>query len=108
MAATSNKVTRITAKDDAPKSAKAVGTKVQKTEKAKKQPKAASSTSRNVFKRIWEYFKGAWVELRLVRWPNRRATWGLTIAVILFSLFFVVVVILLDMLFKYLFQLIIA
>lgn len=106
MAAT-NKVTRITAKDDAPSSPKAVDEKVQKTEKVK-QPRVRKARSNNVFARIWAYFKGAWAELRMVRWPNRSATWGLTIAVILFSLFFVVVVILLDMLFKYVFQLIIA
>lgn len=108
MAAT-NKVTRITAKDDAPKSAQKVDTKVQKTEKVKKQPKVTSQESKkNIFARIWAYFKGAWVELRLVRWPNRSATWGLTLAVILFSAFFVLLVVLLDMLFKYIFELIIT
>jgi preprotein translocase SecE subunit len=55
---------------------------------------------------IGGYFKGAWIELRLVRWPTRSATWGLTFAVILFSAFFVVIILLLDVLFKFLFQLI--
>ena len=32
------------------------------------------------------YFAGAWYELKQVRWPNRSASWGLTIAVVLFSL----------------------
>lgn len=54
------------------------------------------------------YFKGAWVELRQVRWPNRRATWSLTGAVLLYSGFFVVLVLLLDAGFKYLFQLILG
>jgi preprotein translocase subunit SecE len=53
------------------------------------------------------YFKGAWHELRQVRWPNRKTTWGLTLAVILFTAFFVVLVLLLDAGFKYLFDLII-
>lgn len=57
---------------------------------------------------IGGYFKGAWVELRLVRWPNRRATWGLTGAVIAYSAFFVLFVLLLDAAFKYLFQLILG
>ena len=52
------------------------------------------------------YFKGAWEELRQVRWPNRRATWGMTGAVLAYSAFFVVVVLLLDAAFKYLFDLI--
>lgn len=107
--ATTNKVTRITAKDDAPQSAQKADTKVQKAEKPKKQPKASSSESKkNIFARIWTYFKGAWVELRLVRWPNRSATWSLTLAVIVFSAFFVVMVVLLDTLFKYIFELIIT
>ena len=57
---------------------------------------------------IGGYFKGAWVELRQVRWPNRRATWSLTGAVLLYSAFFVVLVLLLDAAFKYLFELILG
>lgn len=55
---------------------------------------------------IGGYFKGAWFELRQVRWPNRKATWSLTGAVLLFTAFFVVLILLLDVLFKYLFELI--
>jgi preprotein translocase SecE subunit len=55
---------------------------------------------------IGGYFKGAWTELRQVRWPTRRATWGLTLAVILFSAFFAIIILLLDILFKYLFEII--
>lgn len=43
------------------------------------------------------YFVGAWRELRQVRWPNRRATWGLTLAVILFSAVLATLIILLDL-----------
>ena len=56
--------------------------------------------------KIGNYFKGAWVELRQVRWPNRAATWSLTIAVLLFSAFFVILITLLDAGFKSLFELI--
>jgi preprotein translocase subunit SecE len=110
------KVTRIKASDTAPKSVKKAPAKaVAKAKAAAKATKKADTTStapieakKNVFARIGGYFKGAWVELRQVRWPNRRATWGLTLAVILFSLFFVVLILLLDTLFKYVFELIIA
>ena len=54
------------------------------------------------------YFKGAWYELSQVRWPTRRATWGLTGAVLLFSAFFVVLILLLDAGFKYLFDVILG
>jgi preprotein translocase SecE subunit len=50
------------------------------------------------------YLKGAWVELRQVRWPTRGATWSLTGAVLLFTGFFVVMVLLLDAGFKFLFE----
>jgi len=53
---------------------------------------------------IGGYFKGAWFELRQVRWPNRRATWSLTGAVLLFTGFFVVLILLLDVLFKFIFE----
>lgn len=96
--ASTKKVTRITATDGAPKSTKKVEKQVQSTEQG----------SKNVFARIWAYFKGAWVELRQVRWPSRSATWGLTLAVIVFSIFFVLLILLLDTLFEYLFQLIIT
>ncbi len=70
-----------------------------KSRQTKKKP---ATNTKNV-----GYFKGAWHELRQVRWPNRKATWGLTLAVILYSAFFVVLVLLLDAGFKYLFDFII-
>lgn len=54
------------------------------------------------------YFKGAWLELKQVRWPTRRATWGMTGAVLLYTAFFVVLVLLLDAGFKYMFELILG
>lgn len=56
------------------------------------------------FRAIGGYFKGAWVELRQVRWPDRKATWSLTLAVILFSAFFALVILGLDAVFSYLFK----
>jgi preprotein translocase SecE subunit len=53
---------------------------------------------------IGGYFAGSWHELRQVRWTNRRATWSLTAAVIMFSLFFAVLILGLDTLFNYLFK----
>ena len=108
------KVTRITASDSAsaPKTVKAAKTeKPVKTVKKSDKPAKRESVKEgkaNVFVRIGRYFKGAWFELRQVRWPTRKATWGLTIAVILFSAFFTALILLLDALFKFLFQLIIT
>ncbi|MFZ1812580.1 MAG: preprotein translocase subunit SecE [Candidatus Saccharimonadales bacterium] len=50
------------------------------------------------------YFAGAWRELRQVRWPDRHATWALTLAVMLFSLFFAVIILGLDYGFNELFR----
>ena len=50
------------------------------------------------------YFSGSWRELRQVRWPNRRASWGLTLAVILFTLAMVALILLLDYGFEQLFK----
>ncbi len=57
--------------------------------------------------KIGGYFKGAWFELKQVRWPDRKSTWSLTLAVLLFTAFFIVLIILLDDGFKELFKLII-
>ena len=46
------------------------------------------------------YFKGAWQEIRQVRWPNRKATWSLTAAVLAFTAFWGLVVLGLDLLFQ--------
>lgn len=94
------KVTRISAKTTAPKVATRKSLKVKRVRKAPTNPFVKTLFA------IGGYFKGAWIELRLVRWPTRRATWGLTFAVLLFSAFFVVIILLLDILFKFLFELI--
>ncbi|MFZ1250462.1 MAG: preprotein translocase subunit SecE [Candidatus Microsaccharimonas sp.] len=97
------KVTRITATDT--KAKKPVASKPVKAEKIVREKKTGK---RNIFVRIGGYFKGAWFELRQVRWPNRKATWSLTLAVILFSIFFVILIVLLDTFFKWIFELIIT
>ena len=71
-----------------------------------KKEKAAKNHRRNPFVALGGYFKGAWFELREVRWPNRKATWSLTLAVLGFVLFFTVLITALDALYKYLFELI--
>lgn len=109
--AENKKVTRITAKDDAPKKAAKPAEAKVKAVKAKQVTKTETtetSEKKNVFVRIGGYFKGAWQELRQVRWPNRKATWALTVAVILFSLFFMGLIVLLDMFFKWIFEIIVA
>jgi preprotein translocase SecE subunit len=113
--AESKNVTRIKATDTA--TTKAAGGTPVKATKARKVPKKISKKSAVAIEPtswltkalfgIGRYFKGAWIELKQVRWPTRKATWGLTIAVILFSIFFIVVILLLDAFFKFIFELMI-
>lgn len=75
-----------------------------KTE-SKSMPKRNKKGVLRMLAAIGGYFKGAWIELRQVRWPNRRATWGMTIAVLIYTAIFVLIILLLDAGFKYLFDL---
>ncbi|MCL2280418.1 preprotein translocase subunit SecE [Candidatus Saccharibacteria bacterium] len=77
-------------------------------EKAKKKIKKSDRTNkpapffllRPIFA-IGRYFRDSWRELRQVRWTNRRATWGLTLAVLAFCIFFAVLIMLSDWLFNW-------
>lgn len=72
------------------------------TSKVAKAPKGILG----ILKKIGGYFKGSWIELRQVRWPDRKSTWGMTLAVIIFAAFFVILILLLDDGFNQLFKLI--
>ena len=108
---TDENVVRIKAGSSAPKKKDAEKEKtpvVAADAKPVKTKRAKRKGRKNIFKAIGGYFKGAWAELRQVRWPNRRATWSLTGAVLVYSAFFVALVLLLDAGFKYLFELILG
>jgi preprotein translocase SecE subunit len=53
---------------------------------------------------IGGYFAGSWRELRQVNWPTRKATWGMTLAVMLFTLTLAIFILLLDLGFEQLFK----
>lgn len=110
-ATSATKVTRITARDTEKVSAKPTATKTKKATPAKTNAQQGSDPAKkksNPFTGLIGYFKGAWYELRQVSWPNRKATWSMTAALLAFTAFFVVMILLLDTLFKYLFELILA
>lgn len=102
--ASDSKVTRIKASDTS------TAKKTTKTTKATKTTNAHKPKSKRFkgLRAIGRYFKGSWVELMQVRWPDRRATWGMTGALLAFTAFFVIVILLLDAGFKYLFKLLIG
>ncbi|MEI6851139.1 MAG: preprotein translocase subunit SecE [Candidatus Saccharibacteria bacterium] len=71
------------------------------------KPKSTNNKPMAALFAIGGYFKGSWIELKKVRWPDRRATWGMTGAVIIFTAMFVVLIVSLDWAFSQLFKLII-
>ncbi len=100
---TETTVVRVSAKDEDKKTKKVGETFVSPSPEKKTKEKGA-----NPVVAIGGYFKGAWQELKQVRWPNRQATWSMTAALLGFTAFFVVLILLLDALFKYVFQLILG
>lgn len=102
------KVTRIKASDSGrtPKTTTAVKSKKTITAKDQTPTKSKQHVSSGKIHtgNLGTYFKGAWHELKQVHWPNRRTTWGLTMAVIAFTAFFVVLIVVLDLLFQWLFD----
>ncbi len=100
-------VTRVKAKDD-------------RKPKAAAKPKAPNKQAelvvngeqgepkKNIFQKFIGYFKGAWYELRQVRWPNRRATFGMTAALLIFTGLFSGFILLTDLAWENLFKLLLG
>ena len=53
---------------------------------------------------IGRYIRDSWLEIRQVRWPNRKLTWKLTGAMLAYTAIFVVIIMLLDVLFTFVFN----
>lgn len=124
------KVTRIKASDGPRKEAqsdepaitrKKVVVKDKKTEKTKRKDikaaeKAISTNGKEKkpfwlirpFVYLWRYLRDSWLELRQVRWPKRKYTWKMVLAVIIYSAIFMIIISLLDLFFSWLFGLILG
>ena len=57
---------------------------------------------------LWRYLKDSWTELRQVRWPNRKATWKMVLAVFVYTALFMLIIFLLDLFFTWLFNIILG
>lgn len=82
---------------------------------AKKAKKASGEKSKNPLIRFllfittpirafFRYLAESWQELKQVRWPNRKMTWKLVFAVILYTVIFAALIMVLDALFTLLFN----
>ncbi len=106
----------ITRKKVVVKDKKQEAVKAREARKAEKAAKRADRKTENKkvfilfrpFVAFGRYLRGAWRELRQVRWPNRKATWKMVLAVFAYTLLFVVIITLLDLFFKWLFGLILG
>ncbi|MDO4753025.1 MAG: preprotein translocase subunit SecE [Candidatus Saccharibacteria bacterium] len=108
--------------DEPPITREKVVIKDKKTEKSAKAAKKAekkkerevkNADSKKVFVlfrpfvALGRYLRDSWREIRQVRWPNRKATWKMVLAVIIYTALFVAIISLLDIFFTWLFSLII-
>ena len=60
------------------------------------------------FVALGHYLRDSWMELRQVRWPNRKATWKMVLAVLVYTALLMVFISLLDLFFSWLFNLILG
>ena len=89
--------------------------KAEKTKRveAKKAVKAEKKTEGKKvfilfrpFVAFFRYLRDSWREIRQVRWPNRKATWKMVLAVMVYTALFIIIISLLDLFFTWLFSLI--
>lgn len=127
------KITRIKASDSSPReeassepeiTRKKVVVKDKKTIKAKRQAMKEAEkeidkdenhkTSKKVFilfrpfVALYNYLRDSWREIRQVRWPNRKATWKMVLAVLAYTALFIILIVLLDLFLTWLFNLILG
>ena len=57
---------------------------------------------------LGHYIRDSWREIRQVRWPSRSATWKMVLAVFIYAGLFIVLIMLLDALFTWLFNLLLG
>lgn len=108
-ASSKTKVTRIKAKATATKKSKPKSTKAASSQSATKTKKKTRKVPK-IFRplaALGNYFRQSFQELKKVKWPTRKETWSMTLAVIAYAVFLGVIVLLLDNLFDWLAKLII-
>lgn len=102
-------ITRIKAGDhksnDDPK--KKVAKQSRKAKTAKKEKKPMGKIKKTITA-PFRYVHESWLEIRQVRWPNRKATWKMVGAIFVYAAFFIVFIMLLDALFNFIFSKIIG
>lgn len=100
----------ITRKKVVVKDKKTEKTKRVEAKKAKKSEKKTEGKKTFIlfrpFVALGRYLRDSWREIRQVRWPNRKATWKMVLAVLVYTALFIILISLLDLFFTWLFSLI--
>ena len=100
----------ITRKKVVVKDKKTEKTKRVEAKKAKKSEKKTEGKKTFIlfrpFTAFGRYLRDSWREIRQVRWPNRKATWKMVFAVLVYTAIFIILISLLDLFFTWLFSLI--
>lgn len=81
----------------------------KKSEKSpKKAEKPAKTKKPGKFRRFvtapFRYIHSSWLELRQVRWPSRKSTWAMVLAVLIYTAIFIGFIVLIDALFTLIFN----
>ncbi len=76
----------------------------KKAEKAKAREGKKVFILFRPFAAFGRYLRDSWRELRQVRWPNRKTTWKMVLAVVIYTAIFVAIIVLLDLLFTFIFN----
>ena len=94
----------------ATKNAKKADKKAKKAEKRAKKKKSGKKPFIlfRSFVALGHYLRDSWREIRQVRWPNRKATWKMVLAVLVYTALFILFISLLDLFFTWLFNLILG
>lgn len=91
-------------------------TKLTQKTKPTKKSKSKVSTEKPLksvfilarpFVALGRYLRDSWREIRQVRWPGRKLTWKMTLAVLIYCAIFIVFIVLVDTFFTFIFNLLI-
>lgn len=81
---------------------------IEKTISEQKEPEKKPFILIRPIVYLWRYIRDSWAELRQVRWPNRKTTWKMVLAVLVYTALFMIIIALLDLFFSWLFGLILG
>lgn len=109
-----NNVHKVTIKSKETKKAEAKSAEQVKKAQIKSDKKALDNPDEKSLSEIFllarpfvalgRYFRDSWRELRQVRWPNRKASWKLTFAVLVYCAILMAFILVLDLIFTFIFE----